>query len=185
MEKQNGVVSQVSARIKELREILELTEKQVADKINLPIETYIGYESGKIDIPISALYEIANILNVDATVLLTGKDPRMDSVSVCRAGKGVDVERYPGYSFSSLAYNFKHRIMEPLLVTLEDNQKPAKMVTHMGQEFNFVLKGKVRVTINGRDYILNEGDCIYFDPKLPHGQSCVDGMAQFITIILE
>jgi mannose-6-phosphate isomerase-like protein (cupin superfamily) len=73
---------------------------------------------------------------------------------VCRAGKGVQIERYPGYEFSSLAYNFKGRVLEPLLVYLDPSKPEATAVDHSGQEFNYILEGKVKVTVGGRSYVL-------------------------------
>jgi transcriptional regulator with XRE-family HTH domain len=178
-------LAQIPGRIKELREILEISAIDMAGDIEISLETYLKYESGELDIPISALYNISARLGVDATVLLTGEGPRMDTVSVCRKGKGVQVERYPGYEYSSLAYNFKDRTIEPLLVYL-DNAKPAAApVTHGGQEFNYIVEGKVKVTVGRREHVLEAGDSVYFDASLPHAQSAVDGPAQFITIIQE
>jgi len=131
------------------------------------------------------LYTIAGRLGTDVTVLLTGEEARMDSAAVCRKDKGVQIERYQGYEFSSLAYNFKHRTMEPLLVSLDSSKPQAAQVSHSGQEFNFVIEGKVKVTVGKSEYTLDAGDSIYFDARLPHGQSAVGGRAQFITIIQE
>jgi quercetin dioxygenase-like cupin family protein len=157
----------------------------MARDIGIGAEEYARYESGEKDIPVSALYKIAACLGVDATVLLTGDDPRMTSAAVCRAGQGVQIERYPGYEFSSLAYNFKGREMEPLLVYLDPAKPPAPPVSHAGQEFNYVTEGQVKVTVSGREYLLEAGDSIYFDAGLPHGQAAVSGPARFITIIQE
>ena len=173
------------ARIKELREILDISAMDMASDINVPLETYSKYENGELDIPISVLYNIAGKLHTDVTVLMTGEDPRMDSAAVCRKGKGVRIERYPGYEFSSLAYNFKGRTIEPLLVLLDSSQPAAPQVSHAGQEFNYVVEGRIKITVGNAEYILGEGDSIYFDATLPHGQSAVDGSARFITIIQE
>ncbi|MDR1575812.1 MAG: cupin domain-containing protein [Treponema sp.] len=177
--------SRIPGRIKELREILEISAMDLAGDAGIPLETYAKYESGSLDIPISALYRIANRLGTDATVLITGEEAKMVNAAVCRKGKGVQVERYPGYEFSSLAYNFRGRTMEPLLVFLDSAKPAAARVSHSGQEFNYVLAGRVKVSIGKAEYILSEGDSIYFDAHLPHGQSAVDGPAQFITIIQE
>ena len=176
--------AQIPGRIKELREIMEISAIDMASDINVPLETYRKYESGEQDIPISVLYHIAGRLGTDVTVLMTGESPRMESAAVCRKGKGVQVERYPGYEYSSLAYNFKGRTMEPLLVLL-DSSRPTGQISHFGQEFNFVVEGKMKVTVDRTEYILVTGDSIYFDATLPHSQSAVDGSAQFITIIQE
>jgi len=175
----------IPARIRELREIMEVSAIDMARDIGMPLDVYNKYESGELDIPISVLYKIAARLGVDATVLLTGEDPRMNTAAVCRAGKGVEVERYPGYEYSALAYNFKGRTIEPLLVNLDPSKPQAAPVSHSGQEFNYVLKGKVNVTVGGVSHVLEAGDSIYFDAGLPHGQAAVDGPAQFITIIQE
>ena len=185
MNGKNNEPGQVPGRIKELREILEISVDDMAGGTGIPVETYAKYENGGQDIPISVLYRIAARLGTDVTVLLTGEDPKMESAAVCRKGKGVRIERYPGYEFSSLAYNFKGRTMEPLQVFLDPRKPQADPVSHHGQEFNFVIEGQVKVTVAKSDYILAEGDSIYFDARLPHGQSAVNGPAQFITIIQE
>ena len=178
-------LKQIPARIKELREILEMDADVVAAGLGITVEEYRKYESGESDIPISMLYEIANILGTDFTVLLTGESPRMNTQTVVRKGEGVKVDRYDGYTFNALAFNYIGRVMEPMIVTLDPDKDPAPLVMHGGQEFNYILSGKVKVVIGQREYILNEGDSIYFDPRQPHGQSAVDEVSSFLTVIQE
>lgn len=175
----------ISSRIKELREILGIGVSGIAQRIGIPETTYEQYEQGALDIPISVLYEIASYLGTDMTVLLTGETPRMDKHCIVRSGKGIDIERFPGYKYSSIAFNFKNRDMEPLLVTLEPEDTPAPLVVHGGQEFNYILEGCVRITLGKHTYDLFAGDSIYFDPKQPHGQAAVGGTARFLTVIKE
>ena len=63
---------QIADRIRYLREILEVSDEELASKINMPIDLYRSYESCEKDIPISMIYEVANVMNVDPTELLTG-----------------------------------------------------------------------------------------------------------------
>jgi transcriptional regulator with XRE-family HTH domain len=176
---------QIPGRIRELREILEISVEDMAANVGIPPQIYAKYENNELDIPISALYAIAAALETDVTVLITGEDPKMDTAAVCRRGKGVRIERYPGYEYSSLAYNFKGRTLEPLEVFLDPGRVPADPVSHHGQEFNYIVEGRVKITVGRSEYALNAGDSIYFDARLPHGQSAVDGPARFITIIQE
>jgi transcriptional regulator with XRE-family HTH domain len=179
----NEKLLQISSRIRELRDILGISAQAIAQKIGIPSATYIQYEEGTLDIPISILYEIAEQLDTDMTVLLTGEAPRMDTHSIVRANTGIDVERFPGYRFSSLAFNFKNREMEPLLVTIDPEDEPSPLVIHGGQEFNYVLEGHVRVTLGKKTYDLTAGDSIYFNPHLAHAQAAVGGTAKFLTVI--
>jgi Predicted transcriptional regulators len=181
----NETLLQISSRIQELRDILGISAREVAEKSGVPYETYLQYEQGKLDIPVSTLSEIAAQLGTDLTVLLTGEAPRMDTHTIVRANKGIDVERLPGYHFQSLAFNFKNREMEPLLVTLNSDDEPAPLVMHGGQEFNYVLEGCVRITIGKKAYDLHAGDCIYFNPRAAHGQVAIGGTAKFLTVINE
>ena len=142
----NDELLQIPKRIKELREILEISITEMAEKLNISHDEYEKYESGEKDIPVSALYAIAAALGTDCTVLMTGESPRMDSYTIVRRGDGVRVDRYSGYYIESLAFNFKNRQMEPMLVTLEEQETEPALVMHSGQEFNLVLEGKVKVT---------------------------------------
>ena len=76
--------------------------------------------------------------------------------------------------------------MQPLLVVLDPSDEPAKLVEHTGQEFNYVLEGCVVLNWGGREFELNAGDSVYFNPAVPHGQRCGgDVPAKFVTIIAE
>ena len=60
----------------------------MARRLDVSLEEYEQYESGEHDIPISALYDMANILGIDFTVLITGEAPKMNTYSVTRSGEG-------------------------------------------------------------------------------------------------
>ena len=49
-----------------------------------------------------------------------------------------------------------------------------------------MLEGTVVVTLGDKEFTLNEGDSIYFNPTIPHGQHCGgDVKARFLTVIAE
>ncbi|MBR2524643.1 MAG: cupin domain-containing protein [Clostridiales bacterium] len=178
-------ITEIAARVRELREVCDYTQEQLASELGLDLDVYAEYEKNG-DFPISVIYEIANKFKVDFNEIITGESSRIDTYQVVRRGKGKSVSRFPGYRFKDLAYRYNDKIMQPLLVTLEPSDEPAKLVTHSGQEFNLVLKGSVAVTIEDQEIILNEGDSIYFNPTYPHGQRCAgDTKARFLTMIAE
>ena len=178
-------IKMIADRVRELRDILEISVEDMAEKIGVSVEQYLMYENAEDDIPVGKLYLMASEMGVDPTVLLAGQTPRMEEYTVIRGGKGVTVERYAGYRFTSLAFNFKNRDMEPMIVSLLPSDEIPELVTHAGQEFNYVLEGKVAVTIGKKTHILEAGDSVYFNPALPHGQHAVDAPAKFLTVINE
>ena len=181
----NEQIRQIGERIRELREILEMSPQEAAKSVDVSVEDYTSYENATSDIPIGVLYGLASAFGVDPTVLMTGDAPRMDEYTIVRSGQGVEIERYAGYSFQALAFNFKNRDMDPMIVTLHRSDDPAELVTHTGQEFNYVLEGAIKVVFAKREFVLNTGDSIYFNPAVPHGQRAVSEHAKFLTIINE
>lgn len=179
-------MNEIAERVRETREACELSLEDTAKALGLSCETYAGYETDGKNIPISILYRMAKLFQVDLTELLTGKSPRLHNYCLVQDGEGVEVERYEGYKFNSLAYNFINKRVEPLLVTVEpEENKKMSLVTHPGQEFNYVLEGRIKVILGGRELELSKGDSLYFDPTIPHGQVAMDNRtAKFLTIIL-
>ncbi|MBR3419136.1 MAG: helix-turn-helix transcriptional regulator, partial [Oscillospiraceae bacterium] len=109
-------ISEITARIRELREVCDYTQEQLAEELGLTAEQYAGYEQNG-DFPISVIYEIANKFKVDFNELVTGEPSRIDTYQVVRAGTGREVERLPGYHFQDLADRFADKVFQPLLVT--------------------------------------------------------------------
>lgn len=183
---ENESIAQIATRIRELREISGLTRDELAGQLKIPSETYLQYENAEKGIPISTLYEIAGLLKVELNELLTGLTPHLHSYCYVKNGEAPYIERYQGYKFQSLAYNFMNKKIEPLLVTIEpEENKQMSLVSHPGQEFNYVLEGKIKVIIGGAEILMSPGDSIYFDPTIPHGQTALDGApGKFLTVIL-
>lgn len=175
---------ELAQRISELRDACGYTVEEFADKLGVDCETYRTYEKTGFDVPASLLMGIANVCNVDMAVLLTGGSSHLNTYQVVRAGKGQVVDRFPGYHFQDLAYNYTGKVMQPLLVTLDPSDEPAELVTHTGQEFNYVTKGTVILVFADREIELNVGDSVYFNPQIPHGQRCgSQEPATFVTMI--
>ena len=179
-------MKQIANRLKEIREVCGYEVQDIAAKLKLSVAQYAEHEESGTDIPISVLYELANIYGVDITEILTGKSPRLSNFCVVKKGQSKGVDRFPGYHFESLAHKFKRRIMEPLMVSVEPDEKELALITHPGQEFNYVVDGVVMVVVGDEELILEAGDCIYFDPTIPHGQKAMGGRpATFLTVIAE
>lgn len=175
-------LKEICARIKDLREFSDFSREDFAEKLNIKKEEYAEYEDGKRDIPIGLLYNIASALEIDPGVILFGKGPEKKIAAVVYNGKGREIERYHGYSFVSLNSDFINSSLEPMLVTIKEGVSP-EPVSHKGQEFNYVLKGSLRVIVGEKEFYLRAGDSIYFDASLPHAQTAMEKVAKFITVI--
>jgi len=180
-------IAQLAMRIRELREIEGLSVESLAGEFNIPVERYYSYESGETDIPVSFLHKISGRFNVDMTTLLTGQPPKLRIYSLVRKGQGLSVERREQYKYQSLGYNFIHKKADPFVVTVEPKpeDEPIHFNAHPGQEFQYMIKGKMKIIVNEQEMVLNEGDSLFFDATYPHGMKAIGNEpAQFLAIIL-
>lgn len=179
-------MQEIGERMRGLREACDVTLEEMASDLGVSVETYEKWEETGEDVPISAIYHMSRMFNVDFTEILTGTDAKLDTYQVVRRGGGKETNRNPAYHFEDMAWRFADKIMQPLVVVLEPTDEPAHLITHGGQEFNFVIEGSVAVTVGDKEFVLNEWDSIYFNPEIPHGQACAgDKTAKFVTIIAE
>lgn len=177
----------IAARLKERRELEGKSAEDLAAALQVPLAEYRAYEAGTADIPAGALHDAARLLKADLTELLTGAAPRMKIFSVTRQGGGVTVARRKDYQYRNLAANFAGRKADVFEVTVPADAGPegARAQAHPGQEFDYLLAGRMRVRIHGNDLILEPGDCVYFDSNHGHAMEALDGQpARFLALIL-
>ncbi len=177
----------IAARLKELREIEGKTAEEMAKALGVAQAEYQTFEAGQADIPASALHDAAHALKADLTELLTGEAPRMKVFTVTRRGGGVTVERRKDYQYRNLAANFAGRKVDVFEVTVpaDAGASGAHANSHPGQEFDYVLEGRMVVRIHGNELVLESGDCIYFDSNQGHSMQALDGKpARFLAMII-
>lgn len=180
-------IRQIAERLRGLREVLELTAEDIARDCEISAEEYRLAETGDHDISVSMLQKVARRYGIALDALMFGEEPKMSSYFLTRAGKGVSIERTKAYKYQSLAAGFMNRHADPFIVTVEPkpDDAPVYYNSHNGQEFNYVLEGRLLLSINGKDLILNEGDSLYFNSKLPHGMKALDGKTvRFLAVIM-
>lgn len=177
---------QIAARLKGLRDVLNISSAEAAKTCGIDEQIYLAYELGEKDIPVGVLHRMSQQYGVELSVLLTGNEPRMQHYSVTRKNKGESFERTKAYKYQALAGSFINRKAEPFEVTV--CPKPAGTAfclnAHPGQEFNYVLEGRMQFNIDGKVMILEAGDSIYFNSGLPHGMLALDNQdCRFLALI--
>ena len=181
----NTQIRQIAERLRGLRDSLELTIDQAAEKCSVSSVDYANFESGNSDIPMSFLCAVAETFGVETTAIISGVDPHAESYFISRRGTGVKVERFKAYQYFSLASGFRNATVKPFEVVVEPNELTIRQNTHAGQEFNYVIEGILQIHIAGNDLVLEEGDSIYFDALKPHGMKALGGRKErFLAVII-
>jgi quercetin dioxygenase-like cupin family protein len=177
---------EIAPRLRALREAVGMDLEELARRTELPAEKIRAYESGTTEIPVSYLFVVAQVCGVDLTVLLSGGDAHLKEYSLVRKGEGLSVERRSDYQYKSLAYRFTHRRMEPFMVTVPAKEEQELTYNeHPGQEFIYLLEGRLEIRIGNNVLCLNPGDSLYFDSHIPHALRGLDGQeARFLDVLL-
>jgi quercetin dioxygenase-like cupin family protein/DNA-binding XRE family transcriptional regulator len=180
-------VREITARVRVLREIEEISGETLAKELGFDPKEYNSWESGEADFPIGALVEIAARFKVDLPELISGKTPKLKTFCFTRADEAPEVSRRPMYAYWNLAYNFHRKKCEPFLVEAnpETENKPISLNTHPGQEFDYVLEGRLLISVGGHEMEMGPGDSIYYDSHEPHGMKALGGKrARFLAVVL-
>lgn len=181
--------TEISTRIRSMRDLCGLSVEDMSEATEVPVEEYIKYETGQLDIPFTFLYKCADRLGVDMVELITGENPRLSDYSVVHDGMGLPIRRRGGFEYNHLASNFKNKMAEPFLVNApyveaeQDSDIP--MSSQEGQEFIYVVSGSLRFVYEEHEENLIAGDSVYFDSSKMHGVSATskDGCVYLSVVI--
>ena len=177
---------EIISRVRVLREIEEISAETLAKELGFDPAEYNEWESGEKDFPVGVLVEIAARFRIDLSELISGAASKLKTFCVTRSGQAPEVSRRPMYGYWNLAYNFHRKKAEPFLVeaSSETEGKPINLNTHPGQEFNYVLEGRLLISISGHEMELGPGDCVYYDSTEPHGMKAQGGKAaRFLAFV--
>lgn len=184
------IVQQVAARIKGLREMMEISTEEMASCVGVDENEYIQCENGESDFSFTFLYKCANRFGVDIAELVLGEAPRLSFYSITRDGEGIPIKRRAGFKYQHLAYMFKNKTAEPFKVSApyleEEQDAPIHLSSHKGQEMDYILSGSLKVNLDGHEEILYAGDTIYYDSSRPHGMIATGGEpCEFLAIVFK
>jgi quercetin dioxygenase-like cupin family protein/DNA-binding XRE family transcriptional regulator len=165
----------LGSKIKDYREFRQISRTELALKANLD-ENQLEYIEEKGIVPsLGHLIKITRALGVRIGTFLDDQD-QIGPVIV-RAGTGKSSMSFSTksestrehLSFYSLAQDKSGRHMEPFMIDIEPSaHSDYKLSSHEGEEFIYVLKGKVEINYGKELYLLNEGDSIYLDSIVAH-----------------
>ncbi len=185
----NEKLMEVAERIREMREISGFSVEEMAEKTEVSVAEYKAYENGSEDFPFTFIHKCALAFGLGITDILEGESARLKSYTVTRRGGGRQTAEEEGISIVNVAPMFKNKIAEPYFCKYDYSEalqnKPIHLTKHAGQEFDFVLSGKMKIQIGNNFEELAAGDSIYYNSNTPHGMIAIGGEdVKFIAIIL-
>ncbi|MBN1451818.1 MAG: cupin domain-containing protein [Anaerolineales bacterium] len=157
----------VGQRLRQLRSEHELSLSALADISGLNINTLSLIENDKISPSVSTLQKLALALDVPVGAFFeVGVERR--NIIFQKAGQRPRATFAHGM-LEDLGTELASRWAEPFVVTLEAGADSGETpILHTGLEFVYCLEGRIAYTIESQQYMLEPGDSLLFEARLPH-----------------
>jgi len=152
-------------RIKKLREDQKMGVIDLAEKTGQPPEFIEQVESDSLTPPVSFLLQLSQALQIDPSNFLT----EQEKIQIEGKRQESFVKRTQNYSYRTLTPGAADKHLRAFMVTI-DPQEKHKMVEykHPGEEFIFVYKGELELTLGSKVFHLKQGETIHFDSETKH-----------------
>ncbi len=162
---------EIGKKIKEIRILKKVTLQELADKTEFTKSYLSKVERSEKGPPISTLLRISEALDVKVSEILEESE-ESNLISIVKKDERPVIARNGsmiGYNYHSLAHKFPKKFMDPyFLVRPPHKKKDLASFKHRDQEMLFILAGKMEFRHGGKLYILEEGDCAYYDANIEH-----------------
>ncbi len=183
----------LGSKVRRLRQRRGLTLQNVSDMSGLSKPLLSQIENNIAAPPIATLIKISKALGVKIGHFFHAADIEERIVVVRRGERFGPVSRShhetldTGYHYASLAYPMTRKHMDPFLVKIEPrDEQQLLLFNHRGEEFLFMLEGRVEFRSSERAITLVKGDSIYFDAGIPHAlRSLEDKKAEALVVIYD
>jgi DNA-binding transcriptional MerR regulator len=159
----DGSAGAVASHLRRLRAKRKLSLAQVARAAGISVGFLSALERSQMSGSVGTLRKLArfyktNILDFFDAAGSSSRQVRPDQRKVLEAGPGVRMEL--------LAWG--NTVMEPHLFCLAPETGSGGSYTHEGEEFLYVLRGELAITLEKKEYRLKAGDSFYFESATPH-----------------
>ncbi|MBB6107513.1 helix-turn-helix domain-containing protein [Mucilaginibacter lappiensis] len=185
---QDDIILKISYRLKEIRKDKRITIQELADKAGVSKGLISQIENNRTIPSLPVLMNIVQSLNLDLTEFFKDLSSKghQEKVFVIRSSEYSPIQKEASKGFSyqrMLTRNIQGGPVDFVLLELKKGARRNKMVVTDAFEYKYLIKGRIDYLIEDKNYILEEGDSIFFDGRLGHSLSNI-GDSQAIMLVV-
>ena len=155
----------IGERILNLRQSSNLTQEELAERANLTKGFISQIERDLTSISLDSLTQILEALDENISDFF--RETSEEKI-VYREKDRVAIEKEKIQKFELLVPGSTNRRLEPILLTLRKGEATPKEKPHEGEEFGFVLRGRVNLRFGRETLKLRKGECFYLSAEKEH-----------------
>lgn len=158
---------QIGRRLRDVREQLALSQRQLARQSGVANATISQIESGKLNPTVSMLKRILDGIPISLGEFFADEFELHEKVFF-RASELIEIAD-GGVSFRQVGTNLGNRAIQLLKECYQPGSGTGKhAMTHEGEECGIILSGRLEVTVGEETAVLSKGDAYYFRSNSPH-----------------
>ena len=151
-------------RLMGLRRDKKYTLKHMANETGLTTRYISQVEKGEIIPPVSIILQLSRALEIDSGVLL-----KEEQKQAGRRSAQVYQKRTASYAYRVLTPEARHKHLKAFKVFIDPKSEHEGVdYQHLGEEFIYVLKGKVEVMVGQNKNTLKPGESLHFNSSITH-----------------
>ena len=178
-------------KIRDLRLKRQRTLRQVAEMTGLSVPLLSQVENSAVSPPVATLLKVSKALQVGIGYFFREEESKERAVVVRKDERKKTFrpihtrQSDGGYTYEALAYTKNAKHTEPFLVEFEPKKREAvSFLSHPGEEFIFLFRGRLAFYYDQQEIILEPGDSLYFESEFPHGFRALRGRkAQAVVVV--
>ncbi|MGA7473659.1 MAG: cupin domain-containing protein [Candidatus Sulfotelmatobacter sp.] len=159
----DGSAGAIGSHLRQLRAKRRLSLAQVARAVSISVGFLSALERSQMSGSVGTLRKLARFYK---TNILDFFDATGASSRLVQPGQRKVLEAGPGVRMELLAWG--NTVMEPHLFRVAPEAGSGDSYTHDGEEFLYVLRGELMITLEKQQYRLKAGDSFYFESATPH-----------------
>jgi len=159
----DGSAGAIGLHLRQLRAKRRLSLAQVARTVGISVGFLSALERSQMSGSVGTLRKLARFYK---TNILEFFDATGASSRQVQPGQRKVLEAGPGVRMELLAWG--NTVMEPHLFRVAPEAGSGDSYTHEGEEFLYVLRGALVITLENEEYRLKAGDSFYFESATPH-----------------
>src|SRR5437762_13856478 len=159
----DGAGSAIGIRLRQLRAKRRLPLAEVSKSVGISLGFLSAIERSQMSASVGTLRKLARFYK---TKILDFFDSSESNSRLVRPDRRKVLEAGPGVRMELLAWG--NTVMEPHLFRIAAQAGSGESYTHEGEEFLYILRGQLHISLDGEEYRLRPGDSFYFESATPH-----------------
>jgi len=151
-------------RLMKLRKEKGLTLKHIANETGMSTKYISQVEKGEVIPPVAVILQLSRAIEIDSSILLREEKKEAGKQSAEDYRK-----RTEDYSYQTLTPEAQHKHLKAFKIFIDPkSEHKGVSYQHEGEEFIYVLKGKLEVTVGDNKNTLGPEGCIHFNSSIVH-----------------